>query len=396
MQEKAYRIVGWWRYEVLKNKNKAVKKTKMQSLMENPLIYVRFYVNADIEHNHILPANYRKLLDEAGPELTAACDGLYKILVGMAGNQVKKYRGWVLDDWQRPMDQGQIAKFLCLSKGKVSQIFEILMNPEVNFVEFSELPESLRKSLKGKDLTVDPKSGINRNNQENLGSPFIEVETEGFSKDKTLRLRNEAEEWECVQEKLGMGESQGDGVGEENVQPQPRPPAQASVSGSDTVPVSASEKISDSDSVPDSVSVSAPGPGAGAGAAGAELTHAEVADLARAELDELAADVAKISRSRCLTKGEEFIIEEESREVAKDTMTILGIDLNNASDTTTISDIYKQLAVKVSAGSPHPLFEISLNKARTCRECFHLPIAGFVTAMKRLPFRYVPRKRGKT
>lgn len=97
-----------------------------------------------------------------------------------------------------------------------------------------------------------------------------------------------------------------------------------------------------------------------------------------------------------MSEGDKFLIRDEACDAKNDAITILGLDRHNKSDMTTMMDIYDQLANKVIGGSPYPLFEIALNKARICSQDFDLPIAGFVTAMKRLPFCYVPRKRGKT
>ena len=171
---KAYRIANWCiKYEVLKNKNPAGKtvKTKMAALMKNPLKFVRFEVP-----DHILTADYRRLIDRAGPDLAAACEGLYKMLVVLAGSQEKKYRGWVLDDRQRPLnDPEKLAKLLCLSETKVAEILEILLDPEVKWVEFLDLPKAIRKSLNSSKLDENPQVG---NKREKKGSPLIETETE--------------------------------------------------------------------------------------------------------------------------------------------------------------------------------------------------------------------------
>ena len=354
----AYRIVDWWRYELLKNGKLATAKTKMESLRKSPLVYVRFPV-----HGHILTAGYRRMVKRAG-DLAAACDGLYKALVGLAGNQVREYRGWVLDDRQRPLDPGQVAELLCLSEKKISQIFEILLDCEVKWVDFLDFPESLHKSLKGRSLSGDPKSGDDGKNREKKGAPFIETVTEGYSKDKGF-FETETEGG-GVREKKGElereEESQGGG---ENVQPQAQPAAQPSVSGSgtDSVPASDSEKLSasDSDSAPDSDSVSQAGPRAGPGA----YFPGPISDEQRFEI---------------------------IRECQKATLELTQIiHPRNNSDTTTIYDIYAQLKQRLISGCPYPLFEMSLNTARQCWRG-NKPIAMFVAAMKKPPFYYVPKK----
>ena len=221
---KAYRISRWWRFELLKNGKLATAKTKMGAIRIKPLIYVRFPV-----HGHTLNSDYRRMVKRAGPELAAACDGLYKMLVGLAGDQVRESRSWVLDDRQRPLNPGQIAELLCLSEKKVSQLLEILLDSEVKWVEFLDLPESICKSVNSKDLSGESQKKKSGNNQENLGKKgiaFIETETESKVKDNL----NETE-GVVVRENLGGEcESQGAGGGGENVQPQAPPaPAPASV-----------------------------------------------------------------------------------------------------------------------------------------------------------------------
>lgn len=348
----ALRIVNWWRFELLKNGKLATAKTKMLSLRKSPLIYVRFPV-----HGHALSADYRRMLKRAGEDMAAACDGVYKMLVGLAGNQVREYRGWILDDRQRPLNPEQVAELLCLSKRKVSQIFEVLMDREVKWVEFLDFPESLHKSMNRSDLSGVPKSGESGKKKEKKGIPFIETETEVKFKDK--RFETNRIEGEGVWEKRGEGESQG--AGGKNVQPQAQPPALASVpvSDTDTAPASDSESptVSDSDSISDLDSVSQPGQGAGAD--GPEL----------------------------LSKQERFDVIRERQKAILELMQI--IHPRNNSDTTTINDIYSQLAHRIIAGCPHKLFELSLNTARQCWRG-DKPIAVFVAAMKKPPFYYVP------
>ncbi len=349
---KVYRISNWWRFELLKNGKLATAKTKIGAIRIKPLIYVRFPV-----HGHTLSSDYRRMVKRAGPELAAACDGLYKMLVGLAGDQVREYRGWVLDDRQRPLkNSGQVAEILCLSEKKVSELLEILMDSEVKWVDFLDLPESLCKSLNNKDLSGGSQKKNSGNNQENLGKKgicFIETETEDKFKDNL----NETEG--------GEFESQGAGGGGENVQPQ-APPAPASVSDSGTVPVtdSASERISDSasDSVSVPDSVSQPGPGVPGAEGQGPLSKQKIFD---------------IMRQRCQAELE--------------AVQILKLNPRNKSDSTTISDIYSQLAQRLVGGSPYTLFESSIATARQCWRG-DKPIAIFVAAMKKPPFYYVPKK----
>ena len=345
---------------MLKNGKLATAKTKMGALRIKPLIYVRFPV-----HGHTLSSDYRRMVRQAGPELAAACDGLYKMLVGLAGDQVRECRGWVLDDRRRPLkNPGQLAELLCLSEKKVSQLLEILMDSEVKWVEFLDLPESICKSVNSKDLSGESQKKKSGNNREILGKKgiaLIETEAEGFSKDKGFVTETETE-GEGVREKKGEG---GKGEGGKIVHPQALPAALASVSdsGTDPVPVSVSEQSSGSgsDSAPVADSVSKPGPRAGPGAEGVGVVSKEkMAEIIR-EVREATIELSQIIRP------------------------------HNSSDITTISDIYEQLQHLLVSGSPYPLLEFSLTTARQCWRA-KKPIAMWVAAMKKPPFYYVPKK----
>jgi len=352
----AYRIVDWWRYELLKNGKLATAKTKMSSIRIKPLIYVRFPV-----HGHILTANYRRMVKRAG-DLAAACDGIYKALVGLAGNQVREYRGWILDDRHRPLDPGKIAELLCLSDRIVNQIFEILIDCEVKWVEILDFPESLCKSMNNSDLSSRSQIKDFGKKREKKGALFIETEAEGFSKDKGFVTETETE-GEGVREKKG---EEGKGEGGKIVLPQAQPAALASDSGSVTEPVtdSVSEQPPDSvsDSAPVSDSVSQPGPRAGPGE---ESSSGLVSDQRKIEI---------------------------IREVRQATIELSQIiHPHSSSDITTISDIYEQLQHRLITGSPFPLLEFSLTTARQCWRA-KKPIAMWITAMKKAPFYYVPKK----
>ena len=329
----AYRIVNWWKYEMLKNGKLATVKTRQSALRLRPLIYVRFAV-----HGHILTADYRRMVKRAG-DMAAACDGLYKMLVGLAGNQSREYRGWVLDDRQRPMNPGQVAELLCLSEIKVGRIFEILLDREVKWVEIMDFPEALDKSFAGSDLTGVPKSGESGNNQEKKGSPLIETETEVIKLSDSKRIESK----EGVREKSGL----------------PPAPAQASVTVTGSGTVSDSQRLSDSGSGTVSDSVSQPGRGRGE-EEGEELSRDEIFSIGR----DCKAAVLEFSQI---------------------------ISVRNNSDMTTINDIFSQLQQRILARSPHKLFELALNTARQCWRA-DKPIAMFVAAMKKPPFHYVPKK----
>lgn len=361
MQSQAYRIVNWWKFEMLKNGKLATAKTKMAALRIKPLIYVRFPV-----HGHILTADYRRMVKRAGPDLAAACDGLYKMLVGLAGNQVREYRSWILDDRQQPLEPDDVAELLCLSKEKVTQIFEILMDGKVKWIEFVAFPESLHKSLNSNDLSGVSQIKKSGNNQEEKGSPLIETETEDVNLKDSIRSESNRRggvwekrgEMECEEEPQEAGENAG--------QAQARPPASVPASDTASITDSVSEKptVSASDTAP--VSDSDSKPAAGPGPAGPEP----------------------------LSGQEKFDILFERNETEKKVKRILKINPRNQSDITTIRDIYEQFAHRlIEEGCPYPLFEYSLTTAKLCWRKGRKPIAMFVAAMEKEPFSYEPENK---
>ena len=368
----AYRIVDWWKFELLKNGKLATEKTKMGALRIKPLIYVRFPV-----HGHNLTADYRRMVKRAGPEMAAACDGIYKMLVGLAGNQVREYRGWILDDRQQPLDPGQVAELLCLSEERTRLIFEILSDRAVKWVSLEEFPEALHKSFNEGDLSSEPQIKKSGNNWEKKGAPLNETETEDKGKGFDSK-RIESEEGDFGKKE----DREGDDLDENAVQPQARPPASVSVSATDTA--SDSKKLSDSVSAPTTASVSAPGAGPGAEVPGS-FTDGRT---------------GPIKSDSGLPGGRELETEASSgrerfeiiRECQKATLELTQIiHPRNSSDMTTINDIFAQLKNRLISGSPYPLFELALNTARQCWRA-DKPIAMFVAAMKKPPFHYVPKK----
>lgn len=343
----AYRIVDWWKFEMTNKGRLATANTPMESLRKTPLVYVRFPV-----HGHYLSPDYRRMVKRAGPEMATACDGVYKMLVGMAGNQFREYRGWILDDRQRPLNKKQVAELLCLSENKVKQAYEVLLDNEVKWLEVVEYPNSLHHS--GKGGVEMESSGVSLNETVTEDVTVTEDEAVTVTKeDKSFGFETHA------------GAREAEGVQGEDVQLPARPAALASASASvpDSGTASASKKPSASDSVSDPVSDSASQPGPRAGPE-----------------EYFSGPISRQQRFEIIRECQKAVLE----------LTQI-IHPRNNSDVTTINDIFSQLQQRLIAGSPYPLFELSLNTARQCWRG-DKPIAMFVAAMKKPPFYYVPRK----
>lgn len=136
----AYRIVNWRTlYEVTAKGRQAGVDTPDDELRKSPLPYVRWSV-----HGHSLGPTYRKMVKKAfgvGILMEMACMGLFGKLLELAADQGPKYRGWILDEKQRPINAQQIADILDIADdGKVQSLLEILCDEEINWVELVEFP----------------------------------------------------------------------------------------------------------------------------------------------------------------------------------------------------------------------------------------------------------------
>jgi len=370
MQE-AYRIVDWWQYEVTAKGRKAKKDTPMEELRKAPLEYVRFPV-----HGHFLSADFRRMVKRAwnyGDLMTEACVGVYKMLCGLAGNQYREFRGYVLDDRQRPINPMQIAELLTISTTKINTIFEVLMDNEVRWVELVEFPVSLQNNMIGiTEVKMDNLSGQSSPpdfsgrsgvKMESSGIPLNETETEDIS-NRFETNRNERFKDSKPPGNFGTGgasevEARTQPVGENVSHPQAQPlaPDTAKVSMTDTD----SKNIPDTDT--DSASVSKFERGAGPG------------DVSAGELS---------GRERL------FEIARQCKTAVFELDSI--ISCRTSSDRTTVNDIFSQLQQRIISGCKEPLFTMSLAIARECVKVADKPMAMFVSAMKKEPFCYVPKK----
>jgi len=136
----AYRITNWRElYEVTGKGAAAGPGIPVEKLRKSPLQYVRWSV-----HGHSLGPTYRKMVKKAwgvGILMEMACMGLFGKLLELAADQGPKYRGWILDEKQRPINAQQIADILDIKDdGKVESLLEILCDEEINWVELVEFP----------------------------------------------------------------------------------------------------------------------------------------------------------------------------------------------------------------------------------------------------------------
>jgi len=136
----AYRIVNWRTlYEVTGKGKPAKDNTPVDELRKSKLPYVRWSV-----HGHSLGPTYRKMVKKAwgvGILMEMACMGLFGKLLELAADQGPEYRGWILDEKQRPINAPRIAELLDIQDdGTLRKLLDILCHEEINWVELVEFP----------------------------------------------------------------------------------------------------------------------------------------------------------------------------------------------------------------------------------------------------------------
>ncbi len=141
----AYRIVEWCgRYEVTNKGKAAVGDMPVEGLKKGTLLYIRSKI-----YGHRLGPAFRKMNQKAWPygaAMQAAAFGVFHKLLELAGDQQAPYRGWILDEKQRPIDADQIAYLLEWDKDVVARALEVLAGPDVGWLELVSYPQKLRET----------------------------------------------------------------------------------------------------------------------------------------------------------------------------------------------------------------------------------------------------------
>jgi len=142
----AYKIVDWVRqYEVTVG-NHAVDKyceelPPVEKLRKSPLPYVR------VENTgHGITPTAQEIIDKC-PAIKGMFEmavwGLYGKLLILAANQPRGFRGWILDQKQRPMHAQQIGRTLGIfCTESLNRAIGILTSPEVGLLELCEFRQT--------------------------------------------------------------------------------------------------------------------------------------------------------------------------------------------------------------------------------------------------------------
>lgn len=137
----AYRIVDWDKdYEVGRKGQQLTSYIPVEGRRKGPLKFVRLKVKG---------LSIGPILDEIisrcwqpGTIFHWAVLGIYDKLLEIAADQEREYRGWILDQKQKPLTpQGFAKRFREPDARLIKRVFDILCHPDVNLLEFREIPE---------------------------------------------------------------------------------------------------------------------------------------------------------------------------------------------------------------------------------------------------------------
>ena len=135
----AYKIVEWLEhYEVTEKSKPATAQTPIESLRVSKLPYLRWKNNG-----HSLGPAYRRMNKKAwqfGNAMQPATFGVFGKLIELAADQKRPFRGWILDERQRPMTDKMIAELLEWDVDVVARAMEILTDESVKWLEILEFP----------------------------------------------------------------------------------------------------------------------------------------------------------------------------------------------------------------------------------------------------------------
>jgi len=137
----AYRIVDWDKnYEVGRKGQQLTSYMPVEARRKGPLKFVRLKVNGlsiDPTLDEIISRSW-----QPGSIFHWAVLGIYNKLLEIAADQEREYRGWILDQKQKPMTPKSFAKrFREPDSRFITKVFDILCHPDVNLLEFQEIPE---------------------------------------------------------------------------------------------------------------------------------------------------------------------------------------------------------------------------------------------------------------
>ena len=153
---KAYRITDWdKKFEVNKRGQPTTEYIPMDYRRKGELKFIRIPVkglNIDPLLDEILSRGWKP-----GELFHWAVWGVYVKLVEIAADQEREYRGWLLDNNQKPIDAAYFAKRFREEPNHrlIAEIFDFLSHPAVNLLEIHEIPDFPENSGSLKNIPVN-------------------------------------------------------------------------------------------------------------------------------------------------------------------------------------------------------------------------------------------------
>lgn len=151
----AYRIVDWARFYEVGIDGHAVGRwdpvPPMDRRRKSPLRYIR------IENTgHKQTTVDRKIIGKTraapGEAVEMAVHGFFVEMLKLAGDQPREFRGWILDERQRPMDVKAIADQLGIFEiGTARMLLGILTDPDIGLMEVCEFRQTCAEMRKSPD-----------------------------------------------------------------------------------------------------------------------------------------------------------------------------------------------------------------------------------------------------
>lgn len=132
-----YKIAGWSeRYEVDSKGRPASADLEQEKLRKKPLDFVRLQVYGLRQG----PA-YRRLMKKGwqlGAGMDLAAFGLFCKLLEIAADQPRQFRGWILDEKQRPVGIDDIAELIGTPDTEiVARLLKLLADPDIAWLEIT-------------------------------------------------------------------------------------------------------------------------------------------------------------------------------------------------------------------------------------------------------------------
>lgn len=178
---KAYYIHEWAsRYEVTSDGRAAKKGHPIEKLQKGPLSYIRLPANG-----HAKSAEYQRLEWAAKTQARLeAANCVFPRLLQMAGDQDCQWRGWVLDERQRPATPEDIASFNGYRLQTVKVALEVLAYPDVGWIELRPFEPDSAGDCGTQQNTAEPLANETETNPKK--DKENRSEGQGNSRDTTL------------------------------------------------------------------------------------------------------------------------------------------------------------------------------------------------------------------